>query len=170
MSQLSLVAKELKSIEFSVRGYPVCQGSKIALITGKRSGKWVLSPRAVLVESANMEKRTLPANRLKNWRESIAYYAHQAMQGEALWGGQVGLECEFIIPRRPTHYTGKGALTKSAPRIPPNDVDKMLRAVGDALSRVVYEDDNQAVFVSGRKRYASSLKAVGGVKIKVSEL
>lgn len=169
MAQLSLVAEELKSIEFEVRGTPVPQGSKIGMVSGKRNGPWALNPRAVLIESGNKKTKTMPANRLKDWRENIAANAMSVMWGD-LWLGEILIECEFVLPRSKSHYTPKGVLRKGARLIPPNDLDKLARAVGDAMSKVVYDDDNQITRSVLSKRYANSLSAVGGVRIKVSQL
>ena len=93
------------------------------------------------------------------------------MDFDPLWLGPILLECEFVLPRSPSHYTSKGNLTKNAPTIPQNDLDKLIRAVGDALSKVVYYDDVQVVgFGESTKRFAKNAKAIGGVRVKVTQL
>ena len=53
-----------------------------------------------------------------------------------------------------SHYTGKGALKASAPVAPGKpDLDKLARAVGDALTGVAYRDDAQITRWHLQKRY-----------------
>ena len=82
------------------------------------------------------------------------------------------LECEFVIPRSNTHYTKVSkVLRRGAPTVPPGDLDKMFRAVGDALSKVVYRDDVQIVSTGKTtKRFAKKRTAIGGVYVKVTQL
>ena len=127
---------------------------------------------ASMVEQSDRKTKTRPAGALKTWRNRIEDAAISARQGEVdLWRGPILLECEFVLPRSPSHYTSKGNLTKSAPTIPQNDLDKLIRAVGDALSSVVYCDDVQVVgFGASTKRFANSATAIGGVRVKLTEL
>ena len=158
MTQSALFADELPAIEFSVAGAPVPQGSKAA---------FVVAGRAVLVDVANRKTKTMPANRLKDWRAAIAAKASKEFSGE-LWAGPILLECIFVMPRSPSHFTKKGVLTKGAPMVPQKDLDKLIRAVGDSLSKVVYRDDVQIVsFGESTKRFAESRGGVGGVFVKV---
>jgi len=63
------------------------------------------------------------------------------------------------------------AIRKSSPphtRKP--DLDKLLRAVGDALTRVVYLDDAQIIsYGESRKRYAA-IGETPGVSIRIEEI
>lgn len=182
MSQISLIAEVQPFIEFSVNGAPVCQGSKIALVSGKRvrRGKdvWVKNPIASMVEQSDRPTKTRPEkNRLKTWKRRVADAAHRAFADGLIgpinpWRGAIMLECEFVIPRSYTHYTPVGRqLKKSAPTVPGGDLDKYIRAVGDALSRVVYRDDVQTIsFGKSTKRFADRLSAIGGVHVKVTKL
>jgi Holliday junction resolvase RusA-like endonuclease len=55
--------------------------------------------------------------------------------------------------------------------IPPLDFDKMIRAVGDALSKVVYRDDKQITCFDGStKRFSETAAGKGGVFVKVRAL
>jgi len=49
-----------------------------------------------------------------------------------------------------------GQPRKGAPAYPPLDVDKLVRATGDALSGVVFEDDRQVVRIEAAKAYADA--------------
>lgn len=167
MNQSSLFAAH-PPIEFSVSGAPVPQGSKTGYIRGGR---------VVLVDVQDKATQNRPANWLKAWRCRVAYNAKVAINADPLWNSQpiwrgpVMLECEFVVPRSASHYTGTGKLTSSAPMIPRRDLDKLLRAVGDALTGIAYHDDVQIVgFGATTKRFAGSRTAVGGVRVKVSQL
>lgn len=164
MTQVDLIPAAKSSIEFSVDGAPLPQGSKTAYVRGGR---------AVLVDVADKKTKSRPAGALKTWRNRIADAAAVEMSNLSYWEhwlGPVVLECEFVFKRPPSHFTSKGALTKSAPMIPQNDLDKLLRAVGDALTKVVYNDDVQVVgFGSSTKRFANSRQGIGGVYVKVRQ-
>lgn len=150
-------------LEFSVVGCPMPQGSKVAMV---RAG------RAFMTESANMQTKTRKSGALDRWRAAVTTKAIKTMTGE-LWLGPVELQCEFVMPRSPSHYTSKGALTKAAPTFPVKyDLSKLMRAVEDALTGIVYKDDSQVVSYgeSTAKRYAGALEDLGGVHVKVREL
>ncbi len=173
MSQLPLINEELPVIVFSVTGTPITQGSKVARVVGKRfkvGNKWaVLEPRAVLIEQSDMKTKTQGSNRLAKWRKKVLAAATRQMDKQEPWGCEVELSCDFVFPRSNTHYTPVGRqLKKSAPTIPPKDLDKLIRAVGDSMSKVVYVDD-RLITQHGqmRKRYADRLGAAGGVYIRV---
>jgi crossover junction endodeoxyribonuclease RusA len=98
--------------------------------------------RGTVITSANPK--------LKAWEEDVAWTAQHAMiVGQiAQFTGPVALHATFFLPR-----------PKSVPAhvehdIKKPDLDKLLRAVNDALSGVAYVDDNQVVDCHGYKRYA----------------
>jgi|PlaIllAssembly_1097288.scaffolds.fasta_scaffold04203_6 Holliday junction resolvase RusA-like endonuclease len=64
---------------------------------------------------------------------------------------------EFNLPRPKSHYNAKGGLTPRAPSWPSKrpDVDKMARAVLDALTGTVWHDDAQVVRLLATKQYAT---------------
>lgn len=177
--QLALDTGDAPVISFEVAGVPVPQGSKVARVVGKRiklrSGKYaVVDPKVILTEQSDMQSATQPGQRLVRWREHIvragALAWREAMpRGAALWDCGVELSCEFVIPRPDGDWTSAGALRKSAraePSVKP-DLSKLVRAVEDALSGVVYRDDSRIV-AYGRvwKRYAAQGGA-GGVRVQV---
>lgn len=150
-------------IEFSIAGAPIPQGSKSVAMRGGKP---------VLMDQQDMKTKTQPAGRLKAWKALIADKATREMSDFEyweVWSGPIMLECVFVMPRSPSHFTGKGALKKGAPMVPQKDLDKLIRAVGDALSKVVYRDDVQIIsFGASTKRFAKSRDAIGGVYVKVS--
>jgi crossover junction endodeoxyribonuclease RusA len=112
-------------MEFFVPGVPVAQGSK------RHVG------RGILVESAKQ---------LGPWREAVINAALNVLTQEVFFG-PVRLQLVFRFPRPKTHYgTGRNAelLKTSAPRFKTSapDLDKLVRAVGDALTMAgVLRDD-----------------------------
>lgn len=126
---------------------PVPQGSKTAFVN-KATGR-------AIVTDAN--KNTGP------WREAVAAQAVRAMETQG-WlkvpaGQPVGIEVQFFFNRPQSHYrTGKwaGALKDTAPVYKPTkpDVDKLERALCDALTGVVFHDDAQVSRILSTKVYS----------------
>lgn len=170
MTQLALVPEVLPCIEFSARGAPVPQGSKTGRIIGK--GK---DARVILIENANKANKSHKSGRLNRWRELIGECANWQMRERRfeMMDRAVELSCEFVIPRSDSHYTKvTRRLTASAPTFPSlPDLSKLVRAVEDAMTGIVYRDDGLIVqYGTMRKRYADRLDAVGGVFVKVRAL
>ncbi|AQT82498.1 hypothetical protein B1R94_02150 [Mycolicibacterium litorale] len=129
-------------LEFFVPGKAAPQGSK------RHVG------RGILVESS---KEVGP------WRERVALAAHNAMLGRALIAGAVSVELNFVLPRP------KSAPKRSTPKATKRpDLDKLERAVLDALTDVCFADDSQVVALSGYKRLAE-IGETAGVHIRVLE-
>lgn len=123
-------------IEFTVAGVPAPQGSKVRTAWGMREDN--------------------PAT--KPWRSAVAWEATAAMAGAAPMAGPLELAALFYFPRPKSHYrTGKHAdiLKDSAPFYCATkpDADKLLRAIGDALTGIVFRDDSQFVKVTATKLY-----------------
>lgn len=173
MPQLALIAQAPRVIEFSVAGEPVPQGSKIALISGKRVRKgrevWVRNPIASLVDSANRKTKLREAGRLNAWKAKVERRA-KLVAPEELWSGDVRMECEFVYPRPDAHFTKSGRVRAGAPRIPGYDLDKTVRAVRDALEGIIYTNDRNVVKDANSKRWATEPGKAGGVLIRVEHL
>jgi Holliday junction resolvase RusA-like endonuclease len=135
-------------ISFFVAGTPKPQGSKRAFM---RPG----ARHPTLLESAG--------DALKDWRASVAYAA--AKQSRAITGAvKVSLAFQFSRPK--SHFrSGRNAdqLAASAPgyHTKKPDVDKLARAVLDALTNVVFEDDSCVTVLSVSKRYSSKALTSG---------
>ena len=131
------------SFTFRVLGTPVPQGSV------KAFGSRVV---------ANNEQA------LGSWRSDVASAAQRAKPADWDINAAISLRCEFVFPRPQSHYgTGKN-LTKlkpSAPRyhVKTPDVDKLVRGVadsiGDAVARVLLNNDSQIVTLYAAKRYST---------------
>ena len=131
-----------------VPGKPATKGSKRAFVTRPKPGSGK-QPRAVMVEDA---KESLSAWMSKITTIASAAYDHPPHEGA------LAMTVTFHMPRPKGHYgTGRNAdtLKPVAPTRPTGkpDLDKMLRAVKDALEGVVYRNDSQIVDVAARKVY-----------------
>jgi crossover junction endodeoxyribonuclease RusA len=128
-------------VEFTVLGEPQPQGSKTVI---QQKGR-----RPRMIEDNPM---TEP------WRHTVAARATAAMNGRQLRTGPLRLRATFVFARPASHFgTGRneGRLKASAPlyvRKRP-DVDKLLRAIGDALTGIVFRDDAQIVDVRAEKHF-----------------
>ncbi len=131
------------SFTFHVLGTPVPQGSV------KAYGSRVV---------ANNE------HALGTWRSDVASAAQRAKPADWDINAAVSVRCEFVFPRPLSHYgTGKNAtkLKPSAPRyhVKTPDVDKLVRGVadsiGDAVARVLLNNDSQIVTLYAAKRYST---------------
>lgn len=136
---------------FFVHGTPAGQGNhRIA-----RAGKF---------------SRIYDANRnLAPWRESIAYSAvASGWTGREVLDCGVALSCVFVFCRPKSHF-GKRGVKASAPALPHmtgDDHDKLLRAVCDALTGLVYRDDRRVVCCSTLKMWGD----VDGVLVTVAPM
>lgn len=116
-------------------GKPVTQGSKRAWARMGRNGK----PFASMVEQN--------AGRLRPWRDQIRWVAQES--GQECLEGPVAVRLRFFFVRPKNHYVSgdrSKPLKATAPPRPHGnigDLDKLTRAVLDALTGVLYVDDCQ---------------------------
>jgi len=129
-------------IIIEVPGKPISQGS-LTTFRSKSTGR-MISPN--------------PKN-LTDWRGKIAFFAMQEMRESELYmaekGTPVVVSATFVFERPKNHYrTGKysDVLKPSAPdayyHTQAPDLDKLIRAVLDALSGVAYHDDSQVFCIA----------------------
>lgn len=134
---------------FFVEGMPRPKGSTRAF-QHNRSGR-------VVTWQANRET-------LRPWQRAIAEAAEKA--GLRPHRGPVMIDLYFRFPRPKAHLGARG-LRPSAPgehAVRP-DLDKLIRAVLDALSGVAYVDDAQVYSIEANKAWADSGRV--GVAIRV---
>lgn len=129
-------------IEFHVAGVPVPQGSTRAFVLKPKGGK----PKAILTNDET--------GSLAKWRADVRDAAGKALSpSRELITDVVSLSVTWWFSRPKSHYL---PVTKSRPEpvlrddAPEycdtrGDLDKHLRAVKDALSLVVYDDDKRVV-------------------------
>ncbi len=108
----------MSKVSFWVPGSPAPQGSK------RHVGK------GILIESS---KAVGP------WRERVALAAHNAMSGHPPLVGPVEVQLRFCLLRP------KSAPKRPTPAVKRPDLDKLVRAVFDALTHVCFADDSQVI-------------------------
>lgn len=142
------------SVGFRVYGIPVQQGSKRP---GQNS------------KTGKLFVREETGERLKDWRVAVKEAALQAREAGnvATMTGAVRLQVHFLMPR-PASVSPK---KRFYPIVAP-DLDKLIRAVGDALKDAgVYKDDCVICSIEATKQYATDdLQNSPGAWIVVSEI
>jgi len=130
-----------RRVAFVVNGTAQPKGSARAFVplawarAAVRQGR---APRAVV---------TTDNPRSKDWEARVARRAQAVVAaGGGAFVGPVALAITFALPR-------PASVRRRAPTTRP-DVDKLARAVLDALTGVLYADDAQVVDLHTRKRYA----------------
>jgi Holliday junction resolvase RusA-like endonuclease len=147
-------------VSFVVRGLPVAQGNARAFIA---KGKGGAPDRAIYATSAakGFGGKTSP---LQSWRNSLAAGARETMGTRSLLDGPLCVRVVFVFPRPASHYLPANSkrpvrhLRGDAPvyHASKPDVDKLQRALLDALKLVVWHDDSQVADVRARKVYELS--------------
>lgn len=141
----------MTAIAFTVVGLPVAQGSTAAF---SRGGK---------IHTTNDPKGTI-----NRWRGDVRGAAQPAIDrwlGPGVpWTGPVSMRLRFRFPRPASHFLPANArraepeLKATAPvwleRSP--DVDKLCRAILDAMTGLIYVDDAQVVALNATKRYVAT--------------
>lgn len=133
-------------VRFQIHGLPVAQGS---------TRVWMVKGRPITTSSARG---------LGPWRRLVADVA-QRYAPKKPWEGPVGIELHFGLPK-----------PKSAPktrRVWPDkrpDLDKLTRAVLDALTYVVFSDDSQVIEIHATKDYGAPGVVVEVHRVHESEI
>jgi Holliday junction resolvase RusA-like endonuclease len=143
-------------VAFTVYGKPEPQGSVKAFVPTYKSGQPVRRDGGQIVVNLTSDN---PA--LKKWRKAAQTEAALAVietGSDPAYRAAVRVEATFYLQRPKAHCgTGRNANTvkASAPAYPVGrpDVDKLLRALLDALTNTVVADDSQVVEVLARKVY-----------------
>jgi crossover junction endodeoxyribonuclease RusA len=100
----------------------------------------------------------LPDNpRTKDWQAAVGWSAAAAIRGGGIPFplGPVVMAVVFYLPR-PKALLTKSKAPMAIPHVKKPDVDKLLRAAGDALSGVAWTDDSQVTDLIARKRYCAA--------------
>lgn len=97
------------------------------------------------------------------WMQLVGQVARREFERSGhteLFGGPLVMRCTFYRVRPKSHFGAAGDLKRSAPAYPTGkpDAGKLMRAIEDALSKVVYGDDAQLVDPWPSKRYGDSAK------------
>ena len=129
------------NVSFTVHGVPVPQGSKRALV--HRS-----TGRAVVIEQGGARHR--------DWRADV-----KAAAAEAMWThwsyleGPVGMSICFTVPKPKSAPKTRRTWPDRRP-----DLDKLVRAVLDAITGEVIADDAQVIVIHTAKIYPG--QPIGG--------
>ena len=137
--QQSTTPTPSSSFTFTVLGKPAPQGSK------RHVG------RGVMVESSK---------RCKPWRQDVRHTALDLRPDDwyANMDAAIALSVVFVFARPKSHFRANGQLKPSAPphctgRI--GDVSKLVRAVEDAMTGILYNDDAQIISLIAHRRFAN---------------
>lgn len=128
-------------VKFTVPGIPAPAGSKNGFYNRKQG-------RVIITDDSY---------RAKPWMAAVAAAAHEAHAGELL-AGPLELQVHFVLPRPAGHF-GKGVnaevIRPGAPTHPTvrPDITKLVRAVEDALTGIIWRDDAQVVVQHLTKTY-----------------
>lgn len=107
------------------------------------------------------------SRKVGEWRSRVALAAQEAMLGAPPSPLPVSLRASFLFTRPKSHLTTKGQLRKGAPLIPTRpDLDKLVRAVLDALTGIAYADDGQVSLLTASKDYLGVLRSAPGVEVE----
>jgi len=120
-----------------VRGLPKPAGSKRVFLVGK-------DRRPVVTDDCKGGP---------DWRASVQHAIARVHRGAPLLG-PLELSLYFTVPR-PSGHLGRRGLRPSAPPYPARkpDVTKLVRAVEDAATGLLWHDDAQIVTQAAAKRY-----------------
>lgn len=121
----------MTAFHFTVDGHPETKGSARAFVRGKRA----------IITNDNP--------RCKAWSVLVAWKAREAMGGRPALGGAVVVDVTFRL-QRPKSTKGRKLKGYDGPLM---DVDKLQRALLDAMTGIVYVDDKQVVTVHARKEW-----------------
>jgi len=136
-----------------VPGRPVPQGSKRPIRT--KSG------RMIVLDSSG--------ERLTSWRDWLAHSVLAVLPPP--WSPcarAIRVQADFDMERPKAHYRHNGAVKPSAPaaHCQRPDIDKLSRALLDALTGIVWLDDSQVDALIVRKRWARD----PGVHLAIDEV
>lgn len=141
----------MKEARFTVAGVPAPQGST-------RSVPHRVTGKPITMHSGGS---TLAA-----WRADVREAAVRCMDFTPPTEDAVSLGLSFRFLRPKVHFGARG-LKPSAPaeKVTKPDLDKLVRAVLDALTGVLYVDDAQVVGFTAGKRYAEPDEGIGGLAV-----
>jgi len=143
----------MTTVRFEVSGRPVPQGSVVAHMKGGRASIHYAA-----------------GSGLAAWRNQVASAAREAW-GETVYGGPFTIGLQFLMQRPKSHYADLRGTVKpryrwEQPSVQP-DLDKLVRAILDALTGVVWRDDGQVTQIVASKEYDTHTGVV--VTLVVSE-
>lgn len=151
-----------QSYSFFVSGNPKTQGSKRGYGRAYTDGEGRQRVAVTMVEQSKG---------LHTWRDSIKRMAALLRPSDWNTSGAFTLSAVFYMPRPKAHFNSKGELKKNAPMFHTHkgDADKLIRACGDALASVCYQDDGMIVGTSSVKLFCDPSDGPGAL-VRISRL
>jgi Holliday junction resolvase RusA-like endonuclease len=150
LSEILTVIESFKEDEYSffVNGIPCPQGSKNAFARIKTMPNGKKVPVAVMVE----QSKGLPV-----WRDSVKRAALASRPAGWKTQGIFIVNTIYHFPRPKLHYKTNGELKPGAEiiKVSTPDRDKLDRAIGDSLTKVVFDDDAQSAIGFSVKLFCS---------------
>lgn len=134
-------------ITFFVPGTPKPQGSKRAFINRKTG-------RPIITEQVNN----------KDWKATVQSRAIEIVGEQQPLLGPIDVELVFFLNRPKSHPKTRRTWPASMP-----DIDKLARAVLDALTAVCFKDDGQIVHLLVVKEWAVDDVQASGVRVRVTQ-
>jgi crossover junction endodeoxyribonuclease RusA len=132
----------MAGVAFKVPGIPRPQGSS----------KWIRSATT---------GKSIPGRNpaLANWRSRVADFAMNAWGDMPVLLGPLKIQLHFRFPRPKSHYgAGRNAekLKPSSPlsHIQRPDLDKLVRAVFDGMTGIIFKDDSQITGLAATKEWS----------------
>ena len=126
---------------FIVYGRPMQVGSKIPWLPKYKDGSPVMRNGRQVIATMDDNKKS------KSWMQAVRETVGTERIGQARLSGPVQLTVDFYFARPKGHFRTNGTLTPRAPvyHAQSPDLDKLCRAIGDALTGVLLDDDKQIV-------------------------
>lgn len=144
----------IQPVRFFVPGIPAPKGSA----------------RAFFVKNLNRAVITNANAKTKPWEQAIRAEAHAAegIAGCAPHTAAVRVTATFYFPRPKGHFGAKG-LKPAAPRenTKKPDLDKLARALLDALTGIAFVDDSQVIDLRVEKRYVPNDGSQPGMAVEI---
>ena len=103
---------------------------------------------------------------LRPWRTAVSTAARRLTPDGWHTNMGVSLTITFILARPKSHFRSNGKLKDTAPRLclgRIGDLDKLVRAVFDALTGIAYDDDSQVFDLHTERRYAIGYEKTGAI-------
>jgi Holliday junction resolvase RusA-like endonuclease len=131
--------------QFFVAGIPAPKGSTRGFPFRRKNGK-------LGVSTTNANPKTA------DWQQRVATEA-QAL-GLPCCSGPVEMTLTFVLPK-PKYLLAKKYAGKVVRPIKKLDLDKLIRAVLDGMTGILYQDDGQVWAVNATKQYADGIEPCG---------
>lgn len=122
----------MSEIAFTVYGIAAGKGSTTARFVPERGRTFTHSPKST-----------------QNWERLVKDVAQQHVPLDGLLDGPLQMQLRFYLPKPKSAPKRRRTWPDKKP-----DLDKLIRAVGDALTGIVYTDDARIVTITASKDYS----------------